>query len=75
MDNYKLKDTIADAWKIGAGKRIKKDCLLLDRDEVENYTLVDYKNAKLSYIIDTIFGKGRKSTGAESLLWIPASHP
>lgn len=75
MDNYKLKDTIADAWKIGAGKRIKKDCLLLDRDEVENYTLVDYKNAKLSYIIDAIFGKGRKSTGAESLLWIPASHP
>ena len=75
MDNYKLKDTIAEAWKAGAGKGIKKDCLLLDRNEVENYRLEDYKNARLDFVIDTIFGKGKKSTGAESLLWIPASHP
>ena len=75
MDNYKLKDTIAEAWKAGAGKGIKKDCLLLDRNEVENYRLEDYKNARLDFVIDTIFGKGKKSTGAESLLWISASHP
>lgn len=75
MDNYKLKDTIAEAWKVGAGKGIKKDCLLLDRKQVENYRLEDYKNARLDFVIDTIFGKGKKSTGAESLLWIPASHP
>ena len=75
MDNYKLKDTIAEAWKAGAGKGIKKDCLLLDRNKVENYRLEDYKNARLDFVIDTIFGKGKKSTGAESLLWIPASHP
>ena len=75
MDNYKLKDTIAEAWKAGAGKGIKTDCLLLDRDEVENYTLKDYRNARLDFVVDTIFGKGKKSTGAESLLWIPASHP
>ena len=75
MDNYKLKDTIAEAWKAGAGKGIKKDCLLLDRNEVENYRLEDYKNARLDFVIDTIFGKRKKSTGAESLLWIPASHP
>ena len=75
MDNYKLKDTIAEAWKAGAGKGIKKDCLLLDRNEVENYHLEDYKNARLDFVVDTIFGKGKKSTGAESLLWIPASHP
>lgn len=75
MDNYKLKDTIAEAWKAGAGKGIKKDCLLLDRNEVENYRLEDYKNARLDFVIDAILGKGKKSTGAESLLWIPASHP
>ena len=75
MDNYKLKDTIAEAWKAGAAKGIKKDCLLLDRNKVENYALEDYKNARLDFVIDTIFGKGKKSTGAESLLWIPASHP
>ena len=75
MDNYKLKDTIAEAWKVGAGKGIKKDCLLLDRKQVENYRLEDYKNARLDLVIDSIFGKGKKSTGAESLLWIPASHP
>lgn len=75
MDNYKLKDTIAEAWKAGAGKGIKKDCLLLDRNEVENYALEDYRNARLDYVIDTIFGHGKQSTGAESLLWVPASHP
>lgn len=75
MDNYKLKDTIAEAWEVGAGKGIKKDCLLLDRKQVENYRLEDYKNARLDFVIDTIFGKGKKSTRAESLLWIPASHP
>ena len=75
MDNYKLKDTIVEAWKAGAGKGIRKDCLLLNRKEVENYRLEDYNNARLDFVIDTIFGKGRKSTGAESLLWIPASHP
>lgn len=75
MDNYKLKDTIAEAWKAGAGKGIRKDCLLLDRDKIENYSLEDYRNARLGFIMATIFGKGKKSTGAESLLWIPASHP
>ena len=75
MDNYKLKDTIADAWREGAGKGIRKDCLLLDRNEVENYTLEDYRNARLDFVIDTIFGNGKQSTGAETLLWVPASHP
>lgn len=75
MDNYKLKDTIVEAWKGGAGKGIKKDCLLLDRKEVENYTLKDYKNARLDFVVDAIFGKGKNSTGAETLLWVPASHP
>lgn len=75
MDNYKLKDIIAEAWKAGASKGIKKDCLLLDRNKVENYRLEDYNNARLDFVIDTIFGKRKKSTGVESLLWIPASHP
>ena len=75
MDNYKLKDTIVEAWKAGARIGIKKDCLLLNRDNVENFSLEDYKNAKLNYVIDCIFGKGKKSTGVESLLWVPTSHP
>lgn len=75
MDNYKLKDMIAEAWKEGAAKGIKKDCLLLDRNEVENYSLKEYRNARLNFLVDTIFGKGKKATGAESLLWIPTSHP
>lgn len=75
MDNYKLKDTIAEAWKDGAGRGRKKDCLLLDLNAVEKYALEDYKNARLEFVVDTIFGKGRKSTGVESLLWVPASHP
>ncbi|MCQ2288451.1 MAG: helicase [Muribaculaceae bacterium] len=75
MDNYKLKDTIAEAWKAGAGKGIKKDCLLLDSNEIENYRLKNYNNARLNFVVDTIFGNGKKVTGTESLLWIPASHP
>ena len=75
MDNYKLKDRISDAWKAGAGRGIAKDCLLLNRDAVESYTLDDYKNARLDFVIDTIFGNGKNATGAETLLWIPSSHP
>ncbi|MDE7147110.1 MAG: hypothetical protein K2O20_01825, partial [Duncaniella sp.] len=75
MDNYKLKDTIAEAWKAGAGKGIRKDCLLLDRNKVEDYSLEDYRNARLGFIMDTIFGKGKKATAAESLVSLPPSHP
>ncbi len=75
MDNYKLKDRISDAWKAGAGRGIAKDCLLLNRDVVESYTLDDYKNARLDFVIDTIFGNGKNATGAETLLWVPSSHP
>lgn len=75
MDNYKLKDRISDAWKAGAGRGIAKDCLLLNRDAVESYTLDDYKNARLDFVIDTIFGNGKNATGAETLLWVPSSHP
>lgn len=75
MDNYKLKDRISDAWKAGACRGIAKDCLLLNRDAVESYTLDDYKNARLDFVIDTIFGNGKNATGAETLLWVPSSHP
>ena len=75
MDNYKLKDYICEAWKAGAGRGMKTDCILLDMKAIENYTLENYRNAKLNFVVDTIFGKGKQSTGVESLLWIPASHP
>ena len=62
MDNYKLKDVIAELWNDGARKGINKDCLLLNGDDIENYNLENYNNAKLSFTIDTIFGKGKTST-------------
>lgn len=75
MDNYKLKDNISTAWRKGARKGVSANCLLLNENSIENYTLKDYHNAQLSYVISTIFGKGKKSTGVETLLWVPASHP
>lgn len=75
MDNYKLKDTIAEAWEEGAYKGIKKNSLLLDENDVETYMLQNYGNARLRYMIDAVFGQGKNSTGVESLLWIPTSHP
>lgn len=77
MDSYKLKDNISEAWNAGANKGIKKDCLLLDKRTVEDYSLADYKNARLGFVVDAIFGKakGKDATCVEQLLWIPASHP
>lgn len=74
MDNYKLKESIAEVWDV-ANKGLKKDCLLLNDKEIENYSLSNYRNGKLNYVIDSIFGKGKKSTNIEQLLWIPTSHP
>lgn len=83
MDNYKLKDTIAEAWKVGAGKGVKKDCLLLDNKKIESYSLSKYHNGRLEFVIDSIFekiikeGKTQKKVPShvEQLLWVPASHP
>lgn len=75
MDNYKLKETISEAWQLGAGKGIKSDCLLLDKKKINNYGLSRYCNGRLNYVIDSIFGKGKDSTNVEQLLWVPASHP
>ena len=75
MDNYKLKDSISEAWRAGAGQDVNTDCLLLNEEDVDKYKLSDYKNARLEFVIDTIFGKGRQSTGIETLLWVPTSHP
>ena len=75
MENYKLKDKIEEAWNNGVAKGLKIDRLLLDKESIDNYTLRDYGNARLSYVIDSVFGKGKDSTGVENLLWVPASKP
>lgn len=83
MENYKLRDKIEDAWNNGAGKGLKIDRLLLNAVSIEDYELFsskshkfpDYGNARLAYVINSIFGKSRKGMGVENLLWVPASQP
>ena len=75
MDNYKLKDEILKGWKAGAKKKSNVDCLLLDKWSVENYRLSEFNNARLNFVIVSIFGTKRHPTHVEQLLWVPASHP
>lgn len=75
MDNYKLKEEIQNGWKAGAKRKSKVDCLLLDKNVIENYNLSQYNNARLSFVIENIFGNKKQPTHVEQLLWIPTSHP
>lgn len=75
MDNYKLKEEIQNGWKAGARRQSKVDCLLLDKNTIESYSLSQYNNARLSFVIENIFGDKKHPTHVEQLLWIPTSHP
>ena len=75
MDNYKLKEEIQKGWKAGARKKSNVDCLLLDKNSIENYKLAQYNNARLNFVIESIFGDKQHPTYAEQLLWVPTSHP
>ena len=75
MDNYKLKDEIQKGWAAGARRKSNVDCLLLDKNLVENYKLTQYNNARLNFVIESIFGDKQHPTYVEQLLWVPASHP
>lgn len=75
MDNYKLKEEIQNGWKAGAKRKSKVDCLLLDKNVIENYNMSQYNNARLSFVIENIFGNKKQPTHVEQLLWIPTSHP
>lgn len=75
MDGYTLKDYISKACMHADVKALPTDCLLLDGDKVNSYGMSNYKHAKLEFLIDNIFGHGKEATGAETLLWVPASHP
>ncbi len=75
MDNYKLKDDILKGWQAGARRKSTVDCLLLDKNHIEDYSLSKYNNARLAYLIDVIFGSRQHPTHAEQLLWVPTSHP
>lgn len=73
MDNYTLKNNISEAWNTVRPDRTVTDRLLLDGEAIENYSLKDYRNARLKFMVDAIFGG--KNSGIETLLWIPPSHP
>ena len=75
MDNYKLKDEIQKGWAAGARRKSNVDCLLLDKNLVENYKLTQYNNARLNFVIESIFGDKQHPTYVEQLLWVPTSHP
>ena len=75
MDNYLLKKKIEDHWGEILAENPKVDRLLLDKEKVESYELLDCGNARLAYVADMIFGNGENGTGVENLLWVPASHP
>jgi hypothetical protein len=75
MDNYKLKEEIQKGWKAGARKKSNVDCLLLDKYSIENYKLAQYNNARLNFVIESIFGNKQHPTYVEQLLWVPTSHP
>ena len=75
MDNYKLKDEIQKGWAAGARRKSNVDCLLLDKNFVENYKLTQYNNARLNFVIESIFGDKQHPTYVEQLLWVPTSHP
>ena len=75
MDNYKLKEEVHEGWKAGARKKSNVDCLLLDKNRIEDYKLTQYNNARLNYVIESIFGTKNHPTHVERLLWVPASHP
>lgn len=75
MDNYLLKKKIEDNWGEILSENPKVDRLLLDKEKVESYQLLDCGNARLAYVIDMIFGSEENGKGVENLLWVPASHP
>ena len=75
MDYYKLKDEIQKGWAAGARKKSNVDCLLLDKNAIEDYKLAQYNNARLNFVIESIFGNKQHPTYVEQLLWVPTSHP
>lgn len=75
MDNYKLKEELQKGWTAGAKRKSNVDCLLLDKKSIEDYSLSQYNNARLNYIIESIFGDKKHPTYVEQLLWVPSSHP
>lgn len=75
MDNYKMKEQIQEAVQNGVKLKKKGSLLLLDEDQIDNYRLVNYPNARLQDLINLIFGTIKEPTYAERLLWVPTSHP
>jgi hypothetical protein len=47
--------------------------MLLRKSDLNTYKKVDSGNARLQYLMDTVFDGGR--SGMEKLLWLPPSKP
>lgn len=70
MDRYKLKGFVKD--NRGRLRRKAWDLLYLPLKKVDGYRPVPPANARLQYLLDSLFAGGHS---AEKLLWVPASRP
>jgi len=75
MENYKLKENITKKFEtnrdISLLKRYKT--LLLRKKDLNVYKKIEFGNARLKHLINTVFEHGR--TGMEKLLWLPPNKP
>ena len=75
MEHYKLKESIvkkfSEAPDISLLKRNKT--LLLRKSDIDAYRKIDPCNARMKYLMDTVFEHGK--SGIERLLWLPSNKP
>ncbi len=80
MDRYKQKEALK---KLSAHKRLVKELpkyatLLLKESDIEKFKPIPPNNARLQYLEDLIFDRGKMGAGKnemERLLWLPPSRP
>ncbi|MDD3227898.1 MAG: DEAD/DEAH box helicase [Oscillospiraceae bacterium] len=75
MESYKLKENIVKQYKARPNAQLLKHykTMLLRKSDLNTYKKVDSGNARLQYLMDTVFDGGR--SGMEKLLWLPPSKP
>lgn len=73
MDSYELKKQIEAIYHHNKdGLPLPSPTILLREREIAQYHKIALRNARLQYLRDMMFPKG---SGAELLLWVPASKP
>lgn len=75
MESYKLKENIVKQYKARPNPSLLKryKTMLLRKSDLNAYKKVDSGNARLQYLMDTVFDGGK--SGMEKLLWLPPSKP